>query len=428
MTALSAVAAGSIVSFAWALSPIAISAETLEEQRVRLEQELATIEADIAAKRGVLQEKQKERTTLERDVGILNTKIDQAQLSIKHTDLSLKKLRSDIADKTDAINILNEKVLRSRASLAQLIRRTNEVDETTFVELTLGGTISEMLDDIDNFNAIERSLDTAFEEMALLKSDLSARKKTLEEKRVEEEDLRKIQVLEKQSVERNKKEKDQILTVTKGQEKEYQKVIAEREKNAAEIRAALFSLRDSAAINFGDAYRYAKEASAITGVRPAVVLGIIAEESNLGENVGTGTWTVDMHPDRDRPVFAQITAELGLDPNQMPVSKKAWYGWGGAMGPAQFIPSTWALYKDRVAKITGQNPPNPWDARTAIYASSLLMADNGADAQTRAAERLAALRYLAGWKNAKKSAYAFYGDDVMELADKFQRQIDILEG
>ena len=62
------------------------------------------------------------------------------------------------------------------------------------------------------------------------------------------------------------------------------------------------------------------------------------------------------------------------------------------------------------------------------FATAILMMNNGADAQTAGAERLAALRYLAGWKNAKKSAYAFYGDDVMELAAKFQSQIAILGG
>ena len=98
------------------------------------------------------------------------------------------------------------------------------------------------------------------------------------------------------------------------------------------------------------------------------------------------------------------------------------------MGPAQFIPSTWVLYKDRIAKVTGENPPNPWNPRTAFFATALLMKDNGADAGTRAAERLAALRYFAGWKNARNPAYAFYGEGVMEFRDKYQRQIDILEG
>ncbi len=98
------------------------------------------------------------------------------------------------------------------------------------------------------------------------------------------------------------------------------------------------------------------------------------------------------------------------------------------MGPAQFIPSTWIQYKERIATLTGQRPPNPWDARTAIFAAALLMADNGADSGARSDERLAALRYFAGWTNAKKAAYAFYGDDVMAFADSYQRDINILEG
>jgi membrane-bound lytic murein transglycosylase B len=112
----------------------------------------------------------------------------------------------------------------------------------------------------------------------------------------------------------------------------------------------------------------------------------------------------------------------------MPVSKKAWYGYGGAMGPAQFIPSTWILYESRVAEATGHNPPNPWDAGDAIMAAALYLKDSGAAKRTASAERTAAICYLAGCANAKKKAYAFYGDDVAELSAKYQKQIDILGG
>jgi membrane-bound lytic murein transglycosylase B len=98
------------------------------------------------------------------------------------------------------------------------------------------------------------------------------------------------------------------------------------------------------------------------------------------------------------------------------------------MGPAQFIPSTWVLYEDRIAGLTGNNPPNPWNPEDAFMAAAILLADNGATDHSYAAERLAALRYLAGWTNAKKPAYAFYGDDVMDLAAKYQQQIDIING
>ena len=183
----------------------------------------------------------------------------------------------------------------------------------------------------------------------------------------------------------------------------------------------------SRSTSFGDMYQYAKEASKVTGVRPAVILGILREETNLGQNVGTGNWLVDMKAPRDTEPFKQICSELGLDPNSQPVSKRQSYGYGGAMGPAQFIPSTWVLYKDRIAKASGQNPPNPWDPRTATFAAAILMMDNGADGGTAAAERKAALKYLAGsgWN---KPAYAFYGDAVMQFAAEYQKDIDVLGG
>lgn len=408
--------------------PYLAFSETLEERRVRLESQLAEIERDISEKRGVLSEKQKERTSLERDIAILDNRISVAQQQIRHRDLTISKLRGDISMKKLAIREVDKKISRSEQSLAQLIRRTREIDDTSLAELVLGGSLTDLFQDIDNYETLQRDLDHSFDEMAMLRVDLSARKEALEEKQGEEEQLRRIQVLEKQAIEKREKEKQQILAVTKGQEKAYQELIAERERQAAVIRSALFELRDSKAISFGSAYQYAKEASAKTGVRPALVLAILREETNLGENIGTGNWKTDMHPTRDQPVFAQITRELGLDPDSMPVSRKPSYGWGGAMGPAQFIPSTWVQYKDRIARATGENPPNPWTPRTAIFAASILMADNGADVGSREAERLAALRYFAGWTNAKKAAYAFYGDDVMVFADQYQKDIDILEG
>ena len=426
--ARSALLFGALIGVLLFSAPALSFAETVEERRARLEQELAVIEQDIVQKRGVLSEKQKERTSLERDIAILDNQIAIAQQQIKHRDLTLSKIRDDIGDKRVAIVELDKKVSRSATSLAQILRRTREIDDISLTELVLSGSITDFFKDIDDFERVERALDISFDEMAVLRDDLSARKQTLESRQSEEEQLRRLQVLERQAIEKKEKEKQQILTVTKGEEKTYQTLIADRERQAAQIRSALFGLRDSTAISFGIAYQYAKEASALTDVRPAVILGILREESNLGENVGTGNWKVDMHPTRDQPVFAELMKELGLNPDTMRVSKKPSYGWGGAMGPAQFIPSTWVLYKDRIARISGENPPSPWTPRTAIFASALLMADNGADAGTRAAERLAALRYFAGWANAKKAAYAFYGDDVMSFADQYQKDIDILEG
>ncbi len=404
-------------------------ANDVKRRRAALEAELAGLEKEIEAQRSTLQTKQREAVSLERDVAILNAQIEKARLSIRARNLSIRKLEQEIGVKSDTIDDLTAKMRRQRESLAELMRKTNEIDEFSIVEVVLANeNISEFFIDIDSFEAIKQALNESFDELRETKHETRAQKEALENTRLAEVELRQIQQLEKQRLEAREAEKQEILQVTRGQEQRYQEIISTKEKTAAEIRAELFALRGSDAIPFERALSLANRASRQTGVRPALILGVIAEESNLGENVGTGNWREDMHPTRDRPEFEKITARLGLDPDRMPVSAKPWYGWGGAMGPAQFIPSTWVLYEDQIAGLTGHNPPNPWDPEDAFMAAAILLRDNGASKGGYSVERLAALRYFAGWVNATKPAYGFYGDDVMELTAKYQKQIDILEG
>ena len=396
-------------------------------RRAELESQLAELQKEIDAQQQILQNKQRESVSLERDIAILNAKIDSAKLSIKARALVIENLNQDIGNKEKTIDGLSAKIDRELASLADLLRKTRELDNFSIAEFALSGSdLSAFFEDLDAFQTIKASLAQSFDELRSTKITTEEEKGSLESKVKEENDLKKIQELEKKRIEQQEAEKKDILKISRGVESVYQKIIKDKEKSAAQIRAELFALRGSAAIPFEKAYEYATLVSQKTGVRAALILGIIAEESNLGENVGTGNWKVDMKAPRDTVPFLDITSRLGLNPDAMPVSKKPWYGYGGAMGPAQFIPSTWILYEDRIATATGHNPPNPWLPEDAFMATGLLMADNGADKKTYAAERLAALRYLAGWTNATKSAYAFYGNDVMDLAAKYQRQIDIL--
>lgn len=407
--------------------------------KAKLENDLAILEAEIQAQEVLLQDKQRERVSYERDVAILEAQIEKAKLGIRARDIAISKLSQDINGKEKVIGNLNEKLDREKESLSQLIRKTNEIDNISLVEIVLGTqNLSDFFADLDSFDSIKVALSSSFEEIENTKSATESQKRTLQSKQEEELELRDIQQLQKRKIEKQEADKQSIVDATKGVEAEYQKLIKSKEKSAAQIRSELFALRGSAAIPFEKALELANIASAKTGVRPAFLLGVIAEESNLGENVGTGNWKTDLYEcyksigyyksaEKQKAAFMKITSDLGLNPDTLPVSRKPWYGCGGAMGPAQFMPTTWALYVDRIAKATGHNPPSPWDNGDAFMASAILLMDNGADKGTAYAERLAALRYLAGWKNAEKPSYSFYGDDVMALSAKYQKLIDILQ-
>jgi hypothetical protein len=397
--------------------------------RAQLEADLATIEKEIDAQQSILDNQARQSVSLGRDVAILTAQIQKAKLSIRARTLTIEGLVSDIGSKNKTIVKYSAKIDREHDSLAGLLRRTDELDRYSLPEVALSDKpLSEFFGDLDIFQYVEDAVAQSLSEVGVAKKATEEEKIILEQKKTEETDLRKIQELEKKRIESDESEKKRILKESKGQEALYQKVLKEKKQSAAQIRAELFSLQGSAAIPFERALEYANFANSKTGVRPALILGIVAEESNLGQNVGKGTWTVDMHPTRDVPIFKDITARLGLNPDQMPVSKKVWYGWGGAMGPAQFIPSTWILFEERVSELTGHTPANPWDPRDAFMASALLLEDNGAAKGGYIAEHRAAMCYLAGCANAKKRSLQFYGDDVLALAKKYQNQIDILNG
>ena len=447
------------------LAPGAVIAEQNVSQAVsnrqqELQNQLNEVERQIAVQQQLLDTAKNQRQTFQSQIDAFNAEIKKTQLQIQAITLAISQLNGDIGVRNRTLSELSAKLAAEKESLAQILRQTQVMDGYSAVSVALGSkSVSDFFRDLDAFVSIKSSLAQSFEQIEQTSEATEAEKQALEERLAEQEQLRTVAELAKRALETQEREKQKLLKVTKGIEANYQKLIATSQKTAAQIRSELFMLRDSAAIPFGTALTYALAAERATGTRAAVTLAVLKQETNLGENLGSGTWRTDMHPTRDQPVFVYITQTLGLDPDRMPVSKKPSYGWGGAMGPGQFIPSTWVCYggfvntktntcsppsgatgfwqgpwqyaasKDRVRKLLGaSSPSNPWNAQVAIMATAMLLADNGADARTPAAERLAALRYFAGWGNARKPAYSFYGDGVMGFAAEFERDIKVLGG
>ena len=117
-------------------------------------------------------------------------------------------------------------------------------------------------------------------------------------------------------------------------------------------------------------------------------------------------------------------AAAGRDWRTTPVSCPLPGGYGGAMGPTQFIPSTWEMYEGRIKSALGVSAADPWDAEHAITATALYLADVGATGGSYLAEHTAAARYYAGgnWATSGQS----YGNQVMQKATQFQKDIDFL--
>jgi hypothetical protein len=431
--------------------------ETDAERRARIEAQLLQVEKQIQVQQQLVDGKQQERQTLERDLDIIDAEVRKAQLGIQARALAISSLTEQIGDKEELVNILNSRLEKQRASLSELLRQTETVDDFSLVEVLLSNdSFSEFFTDVESFRAVKNSLNESLDILAGIKHDTEEQKLSLEEKQLAEARLKELQELEKAEIEEQEREKEQILQVTKGEEQAYQALLQSQQKTAAQLRNQLFQLLGgSGSIPFPEAVALAQYAGTQTGVPPALILAILEQESNFGNNLGSclvgdiSQGKSVMHPDRDAPVFLAIAEILGFDAATQKVScpilrsDGTRIGWGGAMGPLQFIPSTWAIYggivsdgaggyvysrsSDAIRSLTGgTTASNPFNKQDAFMASALLLRDNGANG-TYASDKLAALRYYAGWGGASRAENQFYGNQVMERKARLENEIKTLD-
>jgi peptidoglycan hydrolase CwlO-like protein len=404
-------------------------AAPISEEEVEMEAKIKELEDKIAKYREGIVNNQNKAKSLQTEISTLDNEANKAELEIKRIDLIIQRLAIKIREKEVSIRQIEQEVDLEKTSIAELIREISKYDDVSVLEIILKkGQLSDFLSELNSLENFQSQMQEALNKIYNLKADTEKEKTTLSDEKEEQLALQDIQETQRVSLEKAKKDKKTLLEQTKGQEALFSQLAKKTQLDIEAIKNRLYSLKGmmaDGALRFEDAYKFAKFASIYTGIRPAFLLAILSRESGLGKNVGTGSWRIDMKPSQ-RAYYLQICEKLGLDPDGQNVSKKQWYGWGGAMGPAQMMPATWTGYEARIAEITGNNPPSPWNVKDSFVAAALYLVNKGAEQKTYNAEWKAAMMYLAG-SNWNKPYLSFYGDQVMDLAKQLQEQVDILE-
>ncbi|MDP2820960.1 MAG: lytic murein transglycosylase [bacterium] len=415
-----------------------IECQTMEECK----ELLARYEKEVSDWEIKIEKTQQEKNTLANKISSLKQKISKLDVEIKKSNVMIKDLNLQIKDTGESITETEKQVGEQREQLAALLRVIASEDKKTITEIFLAeDTIASFF---RNMVALEKINVRTYETLNKIKDLKLSLEEQKDKMEGEKDDLEKVLIitkLQKEEASKIKTEQEVVLKETKGREEVYQQNLAITKQKAAEIRTRIFDIIGVAeAPTFGEAVEMAKFVSSLTGVRPAFLLAVLTQESNIGKNVGqcylkdskTGAGTKItsgnsvskvMNPKRDVPYFLQITKELGVNSYETPVSCPMSFGWGGAMGPAQFIPATWALYKDRLEKILGYKA-NPWKVKDAFMAAALYLSDYGAKKQNYTAEWKAAMIYFSGSTNAR---YRFYGDSVIALTKKYEKEIEAIE-
>ncbi len=411
-------------------------------ERSALEQQLAALERQIEENQQKINQYQKQGNTLGNEIATLNARINKLNLQIKAVNLQLRQLNDQIGTTQGQINQTESQINDHKTALAVALQALYEADKESTLEILLANNrLSDFFGNLNDVTLVQSNVRIALDEIVKLRGQLLEQKQQLSNEKSDTENFMAIQQAQQWNLKAVQSQKSTILAQTRGQEAVYQKLLIKNRATAAQIRNRIFELLGGGELTFQKAYDYAKLAEGATGVRAALILAILDRESALGKNVGKCSYKTAMNPTRDVPLFLPLLQKLGIDPNSQaayvscPNSDGAY---GGAMGPAQFIPSTWNLYSAAISKVTGNNPPNPWNNSDAFVATGIYISDllNSSSCKSYASanqniapyqtllERCAAAQYYAG---SRWYTYRFwYGQPVVNRANQFQQDINTL--
>jgi peptidoglycan hydrolase CwlO-like protein len=381
-----------------------------------------------------------QKNTLQSAITKLKNKISSLEADINQGKIMVNDLNLQISDTQVSINKTSDQIQDSQNQIAAILRSVYAEDKKPSFVILLEGNLSDFFSNLAYLDTLNSKVGELLDSTKNLKSYLQVQQVKMGDNVDQLQKTIALQTLQKKENEQNQQQQNQYLKLTEAQYQQQLKDKQDAETKSAKIKSMLFQMVGVSKVpTFGEALDVAKNVAAMVGIRPAFLLAIISQESAIGKNVGqcvltdsatgagkklsSGAATIRvMKPGRDTTPFVQITTALGKDPYNTPVS--CWIpaysrgvptGWGGAMGPAQFIASTWNLFADRLKALLGVTA-DPWGVKDSFTASALYLSDLGASAQTSSKESSAASRYYGG-----SSAYA---RSVMSRANCIQSFID----
>ncbi len=417
-------------------------------QRAALEAQLAQVQSEEAQAQSALSTAESKSSSLKNAIATIQARIKVEELDITAKRLLLQTLGQNISSRQAEIVADTAAIAQNQQAISSMFRQMQQSDAVPLVVVLFQNqTLSGFFKDAVALSSLQQDISVLSQQLAAAQASSTAAKTVLVSKQNATNDAVYALQQEQKKLDQSKAEQQKLLSISKNNEASYTTLVNQKKRQIAAINAKLFALAGgSNPIPFGNAYQYALAAQKSTGVDPSFLLAIMTQESNLGynqgncyltnENTGAGVsvktgvaFSKVMSP-ADIPNFLKITSALYIDPLHTVVSCPQQIGWGGAMGPAQFIPNTWMLFNKRVGQALGNTGmSNPWDPQQAFVASALFLSDLGASGGGYTAERNAACRYFSGSSCGISSFVASYGNSVMALASKIQStEINPLQG
>jgi len=390
-----------------------------QEQLVAKEQELTELNEKIATLKSKQRTATNQAELAAEQLARVARQLQTAELQLERTLLTLSLNQEESAKTAAQIQLLREQIDVNREQLRSTIRSLYQHDQISLVDLILSSdSLGIVLTEQRAYHELQQRIVELIQQLRASEQLLGEHQVQLLERQEELDNLKSLQARQQGELDNQRQAKQRFLSSKQEQQAEYEDLVTEALMARREIEQKIFTLQSvGLQLSLNDVFSAARYASGLTGVRPALLLAIIKVETNVGQWLGSGTFPDDMHP-ASRDAFLRLTSKLGLNPYQTPISRRptSYQGWGGAIGPGQFMPDTWERLEPRLASLMSKQP-DPFQLPDSLVAIGLMLADRGAGDPGKEFEAVG--RFLAGpnWQY-----HTWYSNRVLAVAEEYAKE------
>ncbi|PSO44402.1 MAG: hypothetical protein BRC23_01175 [Parcubacteria group bacterium SW_4_49_11] len=384
---------------------------------------------------------EEQKTDIEKELESYNQKIENLSEDIEQTDKSLSEVKDDLKATKEKIQNLKEDIENQKRLIKEYLATLHTEEGVSAMRMIFSNkNLSDLVGKIENVNTIQSSLRERIRIVEKNKKQIRSAKEHMFAKERELENKKRRLTKQKNLRENNKRQKKQLLSdVNSDLSKKRQR----KEKLASEIDA-LTGAQEEEAVSIKEAYEQAELISSKlhNKISPAYLTAVLMVESGsnstVGHNFGSSYYKdamtrcknqegngTSIPAKRQEDAFENIVNTLGLSVNKKVSScpYPSYQGIGGAMGYAQFLPTTWMSWASIVKKYnSGEELPNPWNLEDAMLAAAVKLTnanpsiEHGDDlTSNQGLRRQRALQYLGG------GSHGWYANHISSSMKRVKR-------
>ncbi len=362
---------------------VSFSARAEDEEDIR--KSLNKTQAQIEKEEKELQQSQSNLSVTQGQINTTTGLLDKTETEISRQEAELKNLKNRME--------LNKKIMIAYAR--EMYYNDQEAD---WILILSDKKFNDYFENFDGMLSAKEKLLGVIKEIKAGQEAIEDTKEELAEKKEDHQKLLEIKQSEKSGI---------VADIN-----ETKLTIAQLQAKMNKLRSMLSSFLGES-FSLDDVIDAVKSAEKKTGVRKEFLFAVLDKETDLGRFTGGCTYKNSKMGSANEKIFKSVCDELGYDYRKMKVSCPLSYGIGGAMGVAQFMPTTWVGYKSKISSITGNSPADPWDLEDGIIGMALKL--KAAGAGSKSGEYKAAAIYYCG-SRLERAVCKNYANSVVSWA------------